>query len=614
MRTAGRASFAWLSPAWLTGPIFDKELRVSSRRRRSYALRMFYIVMLTVFVAVVWLGVAYMEGDATLQQSRMAAAGKQIVRTVVLFQFIAAQILAIIMLSSAISDEIYHRTLGLLMTTPISGLQIVMGKILSRLLQLVLLLAISLPMLAIIRLFGGVSWSYLLSSLCLTLTASVFAGSISLLLSIRNRHAYGVIVRTVFLLGFLYFMVPALAAAAWQLILPRFGVNPNATSTVVLAFATVFLHVNPFGGIAVLTQEMITPTAMPVVYSWPVQCGVMLALAAVVVGWTVGVVRRTALRQATGQLETERRSGRSRRRKSPAASEAEDDAARTIQRVHGPPVVWKELRAPFIQGNDNRNSYIGLGVAVAALLLMYLSAARNRVLDENFTHVSYVMLFLFMGVIVNIVYAATRITAERESQSWILLLTTPLSEREILLGKGVSAFRRSLPIWGLLAGHVLLFVLVGYIHPVAIVHLFMLVAWLTCFLTASGLYFSARFSRTGSAVVATFALALGLWAVGPVVTGLLGALTDNTDPFKAYMWTHPAIQAEIVTSAAAGRDNAAKSWQSLAYGTERILLHEGHRGIGFVRMTTVLTLIAAGYLLAAALFFWRARRHLRRST
>ncbi|MBP7052328.1 MAG: hypothetical protein KBE65_15045 [Phycisphaerae bacterium] len=40
-----------LSLAWLTGPIFDKELRVSSRRRRNYVLRFLYIGLFTLLLA-----------------------------------------------------------------------------------------------------------------------------------------------------------------------------------------------------------------------------------------------------------------------------------------------------------------------------------------------------------------------------------------------------------------------------------------------------------------------------------------------------------------------------------------------------------------------------------
>lgn len=154
---------------WLAGPIFEKELRISSRRRRNFALRFFYIALLTVFVAMVWLSVVHYHGSVGFMQSRMAAAGKQIIVTVAFFQFITTQILAVIMLS--------------------------------KLLQLILLLAITLPILAIVRVFGGVSWSYLLSSLCITLTAVLLAGSVSLAFSIRNRRAYAVILKTAFVLG-----------------------------------------------------------------------------------------------------------------------------------------------------------------------------------------------------------------------------------------------------------------------------------------------------------------------------------------------------------------------------------------------------------------------------
>jgi len=199
----------FLSLSWLTGPIFDKELRVSSRRRRNYFLRFAYVALLTVFVVFTWF-VAARRGVSTsnvFQISRMSEAGKYIITTIVWFQFITIQLIAIVMLSTAINDEIYHRTLGLLMTTPISSFQIVIGKLFSKLLQLVLLLAISMPLLAIIRVFGGVPWDYIISSLCVTLTAAIFAGSISLVFSTYDRQAHSVIIRTT-LVCFLLYIVP----------------------------------------------------------------------------------------------------------------------------------------------------------------------------------------------------------------------------------------------------------------------------------------------------------------------------------------------------------------------------------------------------------------------
>lgn len=543
------------------------------------------------------------QGNATVQQSRMAAAGKQITTTIVLFQFVAMQLLAIIMLSNAISDEVYHRTLGLLMTTSINSFQIVMGKVLSRLLQLVLLAAISLPMLAIVRVFGGVSWDYLLSSLCITLTSALLAGSLSLSFSIENRRAYGVIVRTACALVTFYFVLPALIAVVWGVLLPRLNLFPSVGLLLSSVPALVLMHLNPFYAMGLITGRMAVPGLTPP-FLWPVHCAIMLLLSALILARAVRVVRKVALRQATGEFVQAGPKTRGRRREAPVAP---------IKRVQGPPVVWKELRAPFIQGVNNRNSYIGLAITIVALVLTYIPTGIQGGLGENFAHVTYAMLFIFLGVMINVLFSATRITTEKESQSWSLLLATPLSDWEILFGKAVSAFRRCLPIWGLLAGHVVFFVLVGYIHPIAVLHLTILVAWLTCFVTGAGLYFSSRFARTTSAVVASFGLIIGLWAVGPIVAGLLSVMSRSGGSFTRYMWTHPAIQTELIMAGAGGRQNAGTSLWALTYGGERILFDTGYGTLSVGQMTSTLTIIAAAYILAGLLFLWRAKCRLRRN-
>jgi len=599
-----------LDPSWLTGPIFDKELRVSSRRRKNYALRFFYVLVLTIFVAVVWLSVVNVQGNATVQQSRMAGAGKEIITTIVIFQFIAMQILAVIMLSNAVSDEVYHRTLGLLMTTPINGLQIVMGKVLSRLLQLVLLLAITFPILAIVRVLGGVSWSYLLSSVCITLTAAVFAGSLSLLMSIENRRSYAVIMRTLFVLASFYFVLPLMLGVLWG---RGFGVPSIAHSLQRSVLSVIVIHVNPVAGLSITTSQVFSPVGRVLPFSWPLQCVAVLGLAALVLLWATVIVRKVALRQATGQLDAWFQPRRNRRKVHvPAAAAAEDSPLGRIKRVQGPPVVWRELRAPFISGVDNRNNYIGLAATLIALAFTYLASARSHVLDDSFTHGAYVGLFVFLGTVVNAVFAATRITSEKESQSWMLLLATPLSDEDILFGKAVSAIRRCLPIWGLLAGHVLLFVAVGYIHVVAVVHLFLLVAWITCFVTGAGLYFSTRLTRTTSAMVATFMLIVGLWMAGPILVGLLSTVSSQSKLPKLYMWTHPAVQTQIIAQGAAGRENARTAWHALTYDPARIVFHDGPGPMGVGRMTYSLALVSAAYVAVGLLFFWRAGRHLRR--
>lgn len=597
-----------LDPTRLAGPIFDKELRVSSRRRRNYSLRFFYVMILAFFVVTVWLGNVDVQGSVTVQQSRMAEAGKTIVSRVVIFQFIAIQILAVILLSNAISDELYHRTLGLLMTTPMNSFQIVTGKVLSRLLQLLQLLAITLPILAIVRVLGGVSWGYLLSSSCITLTAALFAGSLSLLISIRSRRAYAVILQTLFLLFSFYVILPMVAQALWG----RMTGAPFDFFTLTgLPRAVVFWNINPLFGIWLTTRNMLSPAGMAVPYYWPVQCVVTLGSAVLVLVWATAIVRKVALRQATGQLEPWSKPKRW-KRKALAAAQTDDGPQGAIKRVIGPPVVWRELRAPFIQGVDNRNNYIGLAITVGTLLFTYLSWARAKYLDESFVHVSYVMLFGFLGTVVNVVLATTRITSEKESQSWLLLLATPLSNDEILLGKAVSAVRRCLPLWGLLMGHVILFVLVGYIHAAALVQLALVVFWVTCFVTAAGLYFGTRFKRTTSAVVGGFALILGLWLVLPILAGVLAAADPASRVPGLFMWAHPAVQAAMIMDATGGSQNAHLAWKGLAYDYGQFVHYRGGASLHFGQMTYALAWVSILYVLAALLFFWRAQHRLRR--
>jgi len=606
MKTAVISFFSkMLSLNWVTGPIFDKELRVSSRKRRNYVLRFVYLTLLTVFITMVWASavrVSAVAGQtagspAAYKISQMSLAGTFVVSSIINFQFWVTQLLAIVMLSTAISDEIYNRTLGILMTTPINSFQIVMGKLFSRLLQLILLLAISLPLLAIIRVFGGVPWGYVLFGLCVTLTAVIFAGSLSLYYSIYSKRAYVVILKTVFTLAFIYGFIPGITIAI---------LRDRVVQTKLVYY---LMMANPVFYIKFYTSGMISPRAVRgmFLFPWPAHCAVMLAASALILAWSVKVVRKVALRQAVGQIDNQVKPKR--RQKKTAASRKTAAAGKslgTIRPVNGSPIIWKELRAPIIQGGEGRNSLIGMVVAIIALLITYVVCIEKRCLDVDVIHVAYAILFVIMGLIINTVLSATTITSEKEARSWPILLTTPLSDWHILLGKAVGVFRRCLPIWSLLAGHVAVFLLVGYIHPVVVIHLAMILTSIIVFLCGSGLYFSTRFKRTTSAVVANIALALILWAAIPLILVLLSMSLQNDSIVRTYASTNPVLQTVVVVQAAAGSGNA----KSIISGLRYDWMNEH---LNFQTTTLLLAVTMLSYIAAGALFAWRAKHRLRRN-
>ena len=588
-----------LSPARIIGPVFEKELRVSSRRRRNYTLRFVHIALLTITVVLFWLSVVRFSGSGAWRIARMAEAGKMIVTTIVWFQFCAVQIVAIVMCSTSISDEIYHKTLGVLMTTPINSLQIVMGKLFSKLLQLILLAVISVPLLAVVRVFGGVPWDYIIKSFCITLTAALFVASLSLLFSIFSRRAYVVILMTMFTLGFLFALLPFIiflcldnftSMSEMDIITGLFYAHPVA----VLAFETALMH-SPRGGVG-------GPNLSCLGY-----CGIILVAAAVILAIAVRVVRKVALRQAVGQLGTTWQSKRAMKKAAGATATPVRGRAGRIRRVKGSPVLWKEWRHPLL-GRHKKIAIAVIIAAVALLALTYILIDDEGVLDEDEVHVAYAVIFVGMGMLFALVLPATAITSEKESRCWPGLLATTASDGHIVAAKFVGLLRRCAPIWILLFVHLLIFCAVGIIHPVALPQMAIIAIWIVTFFCGTGLYFSSLFRRTTTAVVANFSMALLLWLVLPVVMFLTLDILDESDDFaEDCLDINPFIQTIVVIDATAERHYDSEQHRSLRYRWP------SRRDKGAWTANWILLMYMAIYMFVAVAFAWRAKCRLRRN-
>ncbi|MCK4624610.1 MAG: ABC transporter permease subunit, partial [Phycisphaerae bacterium] len=306
------------------------------------------------------------------------------------------------------------------------------------------------------------------------------------------------------------------------------------------------------------------------VFSWPLHCVIMLGGSALVLAACVRIVRKVALRQATGAagVFTTRKQRRLQKNQAGRAG-AEEPSGGRIRRVVGSPIIWKELKTPLLSGGKMA-AIIAILFTIAAMLITYFVCASERCLDEDDTQIVYVTLFVGLGILVTAVMSATTITAEKETRSWPILLATTLSDWQIIFGKAVGVFRKCLPIWLLLAGHVILFTIIGLIHPIASLHLAMLVAWIIVFFAGSGLYFSARFRRTTTAVVMNIGLALTLWAILPGLMGLIIEIDRNydggdDDAIKFALCANPLVQAVVVTKAASGRNKANNALEKLHY-------------------------------------------------
>jgi hypothetical protein len=107
-------------------------------------------------------------------------------------------------------------------------------------------------------------------------------------------------------------------------------------------------------------------------------------------------------------------------------------------------------------------------------------------------------------------------------------------------------------------------------------------------------------------------LVLGLWAVGPIILGLLSIASKNEDLFVKYMVAHPLLQTQLVMAGAAGSQNAHLTSSTLEYGSEHKIFGGSGGIFDFGEMTAALLITAGIYILAGLLFFWRAKCRLRR--
>jgi ABC-type transport system involved in multi-copper enzyme maturation permease subunit len=185
-----------------------KELRGRVRGRRAFVVLTFYLLFLGLF-AWAWELVAeraYVQ-TAALQGGSGAFAssqvGQEVFGALVLVETLLVVFLAPAFTSGAISLEREKQTLDMLTATPISSLAIVVGKLLSALAYVFLLIAASIPLTAIVFVFGGVAPDDVLRAYAVLIVTALGLGSMGLFISALMQRTQGATVVTFFTVLFL---------------------------------------------------------------------------------------------------------------------------------------------------------------------------------------------------------------------------------------------------------------------------------------------------------------------------------------------------------------------------------------------------------------------------
>jgi ABC-type transport system involved in multi-copper enzyme maturation permease subunit len=557
---------AFLSPrhlAWaIPGPIFHKEVWVSGRRPGTYWIRGLYALGLIGLVSLVFVAERADRTDSPSQRLQsLQQLAPQITLTVVWFQYVALTLASIILASPVVCDEKRAGTLGALLTTPLRAWQIVLGKLAALYVQLLILALISTPLLLAIRLFGGVTAEIVLAALCISLSSAALASTLGVLHSIGARRAPMAAGGTLVTLLGTQFIVPLLVWAYWTL--AGGGMTRAGPGLFVMGSPPIALG---FASAEVVAGGQIAPAGPVPFWAYATAWNLALAVAAfVVASWRLRVAMT---RESEGGAPVPApRAAPTTARTAPAPTTPMvpppiEGAPPTVPvprkrpaMTHAPvlsrevgdqPILWRETRQPVFR----RRLYFWIAAGSLLMLLswVYFQVTFQRAGGGGWTldlddlaqeELNYPI--AVVGSILTLILACfgtgSLLAGEKESRTWEVLLTTPLSAWEIVWGKFLGSLRRQWPIPLAVGAH---FLFVSLASPVRIAVIPLLASVILGGLlavTATGVFCSQLVGKSVRASALNFALWMGLWAGVPLVTGIIGSTVFDGTNFETLMAT-----------------------------------------------------------------------------
>lgn len=413
------AAIRWLLRLLPANPIVVRLVQGGSRRARHMYIRTAYLAVLIIVLVIL-----LMESRGALTYQKLALNGAETFQFVAYLQLALICILTPVFMAGAIAQESNPRTWEVLLTTPLSAAQMVLGHLFGRLFFVLVLLFASLPLFAITQYYGGVRGDSILSSYAVSASAALLVGATAIAIAV-NRLAGK---RAVFTF---YVCVISYLAVTWAI---DFQLQRALGRGV-----TVMTAINPFLALRALLNPTGYPSppaleldAMPTIkrlwlgrpaFTWIcLSSGVSLLLMALS---TIGV--RT-VGAAEGSVPWYRRI---------LGLGARGGESRPARQVWENPIAWREAAARQATPAKiiARWTFIALGALWGLGLVLYFHGGAISIPTFRYALLATVWTELFIIVLVAINLSATAISREREDGTLDLLLTTPITQADYLNGK-----------------------------------------------------------------------------------------------------------------------------------------------------------------------------------
>ncbi|HEV7302397.1 MAG TPA: ABC transporter permease subunit [Tepidisphaeraceae bacterium] len=252
----GITDYLWrLIPA---NPILLRVIEAGGKRRRDLFIRCIYLGLLILVV------VFSLNTQAT-QLDQLTSISRQLFERMSYLQLALVALLSPIFTAGAITQEKDSQTYDILLATPLTNGQIVLGSLLSRLFFVIALLISGIPIFSITQIFGGVAIRDIIQSFNVAAATAFVTGSMAMAIATFKVGTR----RTIF--SFYFFIVLYLVGTALLDQLDAFKIN---LTTGALSTTSWMTGLNPFLALqTIFGSELYAPPAMtdlpPDLQGWP---------------------------------------------------------------------------------------------------------------------------------------------------------------------------------------------------------------------------------------------------------------------------------------------------------------------------------------------------------
>jgi ABC-type transport system involved in multi-copper enzyme maturation permease subunit len=259
----GIGDYLWrLLPA---NPILLRVVETGGKRKRDLAIRCIYLGLLVLLVVI-----SLFNSSATgvTNLTDLYKNSQTIFRQMSYLQLGLVSLLAPIFTAGAITQEKDSQTYDILLATPLSNAQILLGSLMSRLFFVIALLVSGIPIFSTTRIFGGVAINAIVLSVSIAAATAVITGSLAMAIATFKVGTR----RTIF--SFYLFIVIYLVGGYLLDQLPYFHVAGPTTSGGQESHISWFTGIHPFLALrVVLNDPTYTPPDIgmlpPNAQSWP---------------------------------------------------------------------------------------------------------------------------------------------------------------------------------------------------------------------------------------------------------------------------------------------------------------------------------------------------------